>query len=68
VSGSRAKTPVFAQRNDIDLLLTDVIMPILRAGTGAALIGLRPELRVIFISGYADSRCRPRRQPQQSAS
>lgn len=41
--------------DDIDLLLTDVMMPDMSGPEMAKLMrGMRPDLRIIFMSGYAD--------------
>ena len=52
----RAAMRVFEQHaQEIDLLLTDVVMPEMNGPALAQrLIGLRPELQVLFISGYTD--------------
>jgi len=42
--------------DDIDLILTDVIMPDMTGPEMAKLMrGMRPDLRIVFMSGYADS-------------
>lgn len=53
-SGDEAYT-IFTQESDIDLLLTDIVMPGALQGTSLAkaLRELRPSLPVVFMSGYA---------------
>ena len=53
-SGDEARK-IFDQHPGIDLLLTDIVMPGELQGTtlAKALRGLRPELPVVFMSGYA---------------
>jgi len=56
-SGGRAAIEVFEQsRITIDLLLVDVIMPDLTGPVVAErLRAMRPELKVLFISGFHDA-------------
>ncbi|MFO0696910.1 MAG: ATP-binding protein [Polyangiales bacterium] len=51
----RAALAVVDEHRRIDLVLTDVVMPEL-SGPGLAreLVGLRPDLPILFMSGYAD--------------
>ena len=53
-SGDKA-LQIFSEHSDIDLLLTDIVMPGELQGTtlAKALRGLNPELPVAFMSGYA---------------
>ena len=54
-SGPKAIEAARAHDGDIDLLLTDVVMPQMQGNELARLITAeRPELRVLFMSGYAE--------------
>jgi YesN/AraC family two-component response regulator len=54
-NGKEALAVVNAYPDKIDLLITDVMMPELPGPELAkALLEIRPELKVIFISGYSD--------------
>ena len=57
-----AATPAEAERlfaqhaTDIDVLITDIVMPGMNGPTLAQhFVALRPQLRVLFMSGYSDS-------------
>ncbi len=54
-NGKEALALVQAYPGKIDLLITDVLMPELPGPELAqALLAMRPDLKVIFISGYSD--------------
>jgi PAS domain S-box-containing protein len=55
-SSARRAIEMFEQHaNEVDLLLTDVVMPEMNGPALAQrLVGARPGLRILFMSGYAD--------------
>jgi CheY-like chemotaxis protein len=54
--GVDAVEVVMAHRGGIALLLTDIVMPRISGPELAqALVGLRPDLRVLYMSGYTDN-------------
>jgi CheY-like chemotaxis protein len=54
-NGAEALSLASAHHGKIDLLVTDVVMPGMRGNELAAeLRRLRPDLRVLYISGYAE--------------
>ncbi len=59
-NGKEALALVNAYTGKIDLLITDVLMPELPGPELAkALLAIRPELKVMFISGYSDGSLAP---------
>jgi two-component system cell cycle sensor histidine kinase/response regulator CckA len=60
-SGEAALELLSEQKNPIDLLITDVVMPRIDGPTLVRQVrGERPDLKVIFISGYAEDAFRKR--------
>ena len=69
-SGSEALRLAAAHQGPIDLLITDVVMPVM---SGRQLVerlaAIKPDLKVIYMSGYtirstrAPRRCQPRSLP-----
>ncbi|MFH0787084.1 MAG: PAS domain S-box protein [Pseudomonadota bacterium] len=54
--GQKALEIFQGQEGSIDLLLTDVIMPLMNGKELAELLeGLQPDLKVLFMSGYTDN-------------
>jgi two-component system, cell cycle sensor histidine kinase and response regulator CckA len=64
VNGKEALDQFRARANVIDLVITDVVMPKMSGPTQAAnLASLRPDLKVLFVSGYADDTVRRKGVP-----
>jgi DNA-binding NtrC family response regulator len=59
-SGPLEALKIFEQHSDhIDLLLTDVVMPDMTGPEMAKLMRrVRPDMRIVFMSGYADGQIR----------
>lgn len=54
-SGERALERARDHEGDIDLLLADLVMPGLSGqALGEKISGLRPDIRILYVSGYAD--------------
>ncbi|HEV7522475.1 MAG TPA: response regulator [Candidatus Angelobacter sp.] len=59
-SGQHALEVAREYQGKIDLLLSDVVMhPVSGPELAATLAGLRPEMKVIFMSGYANTSLAP---------
>jgi len=64
VNGSEAVRILSENLDAIDLVVLDLVMPELGGPeTWERMRALRPDLRVLFMSGYADPRCRDRLPP-----
>lgn len=60
-SGGEAALREAARHADIDMLISDVIMPEMHGGTVAkAVRAMRPDVRVLFLSGYAEGMIAPK--------
>jgi two-component system, cell cycle sensor histidine kinase and response regulator CckA len=56
-NGEAALSLLMQERDSIDLMITDVVMPVMDGPTLARKVReARPDMRVIFISGYAEDR------------